>query len=208
MSTGPDERVPLLIADEPADGRRIEFFDWACGHGTTPEPITGLTVEQVGPILRAISCAISQPGSGRAHVIGSTDFIDAYIAPSYVRYGYVERADLTGTAGWFERPVIVHSAAAADVDKLLTRIADSCVDDPMPDRFNPAGRLGAYEWVVTTLTCAELATLTRHPGNAPPRLLDASVVLRELDGDVCDDDEPLETAGELRSLSSCFGGLA
>jgi hypothetical protein len=179
MSAWPDERVPLLV--DETEGLRLEFFDWTCGH-TCPEPITGLQLEQVGPILRAISLAISQPGSARARVSDATECTEAYITDDYVRFGHTEQDDLAGIVGWDERPVIVHSVPDAELlGKLINGIAEYWGGPDAAAVWDGVSKIEVFDWVVTSLTPAELQPLTRAGRDAPPRLLDAAEVLREID---------------------------
>jgi hypothetical protein len=180
MSYGlPDDPVPLIIADEPDRGVRIEFFDWECGHhGQCPLPIAGLQVEQVGPILRAISHAISQPGHARVRVTDSTGFTEAYITDDYVRFSPGDLVDLVGVVGWPDRPVIVHSAAPERMQALTDWIDG--MEGAIAPAWNGTTALADYDWVVTALTPAELARLTRATTAPPPRLIDAADFEREI----------------------------
>lgn len=190
----------------------LHFTHWECGHHQQmPDLIHVQSVEQAMGILRAISHAITQPGSARAAVVNEERGIDVYITDDYIGVCRYSANDVVPPEqDWPHRPVVV----CGDAETIAKLHAPEIVDVQWmlgPDLIEWDGKkpLECGEWVTVAQTREQIEALflegryawpQRQFFDIPPIFKAASEVLALLEAEVVENDEP-----ESDTCSSCSG---
>lgn len=179
----------------------LRFTSWECGHHhERPDDIPVSSPEQATLILRAISHAISQPGSAHAVLLDDEHAQTAYITDDYVSVG-------AGSNNGFDpawrsatlRPVIVHGTAE-EIEAIHSAELADAVEAIHGGPLNrwPADGKGWIDgdMTTTTLTPSEVEAIAapaepfEEPRplviDVPPVLRAAAVVLAELRTEAAD----------------------